>query len=74
MTPHAAFDLPRESYPFCIEFFSVRDAEASTVLHRIDVTGPGGIQIPPLAVEHGVPIWVRMTYPDGTTQEQWPPT
>lgn len=58
--PTAFHDLPIDSFPFLVEFYS----EDGVLVHHIEVSGPGGMEIPGLAAEHG-PIWVQTTYPDG---------
>jgi hypothetical protein len=53
-------DLPADSYPFLVEFYN----DEGRLVHHIEVTGPGAIEIPGLSDEHG-PIHVQTTYPDG---------
>ena len=65
------FDLPAASYPFSIEFFSVYDPDGVRVLHRIEVAGPGQVQIPGRGF-FGVPVWLRMRSADGVSTEKWP--
>lgn len=69
--PFARYDLPAEAYPFVLEFFRVTDPEATEVVHRIEVSGPGAVRVPGLKGD-GPPVWVRMTFSDGARRESWP--
>lgn len=55
--PTVFHDLPAEDFPFTVEFLRVDTEE---VVHRIRVTGPGAVEIPPLAKIHGVEMKVRI--------------
>lgn len=67
--PVAAHDIPRESYPFTIQFFRA-DNDEELVDERIDVEmGPVVIQIPGLMEKYGIETWCRVTYGDGTVIE-----
>lgn len=68
----AFFTLPRSSYPFTIEYFSVDDLDGAQPIHRNVVEGPGVLYVPPLSTALGRPVWVRTTYPNGDTDEAWP--
>lgn len=50
----------KEKFPFTIEFFDLD----GTVVHTIEVAGPGSIQVPGLAKDYG-PVGCRTTYADG---------
>lgn len=66
MTRPAAFaDLPAEAYPFTLEFFK---KDTKEVVHTIEVTGPGTVDVPGLSTVHG-PIGVRVTFADGEVIE-----
>lgn len=52
-----------------VEFIAER---TGNVVHTIEVPGPGIMSVPPLAQEHG-PVWVRITYGDGTIEEEGAP-
>jgi hypothetical protein len=53
----AFHELGATDFPFVIEFFREDNGE---VVHRIVVTGPGGIKVPALAKRFGVGIGVRI--------------
>lgn len=55
--PSAFRDLPAEAFPFRVEFYREDSGE---VVHRIDVTGPGAVEVPPLGRELGVRIGARV--------------
>lgn len=56
----ANFDLPLDHFPFVIEYFTAD----GTVVHSAVVTGPGVMQVPPLAATHG-PIGTRVSFATG---------
>lgn len=61
-------DLPADAYPFKIEFYDL----AGTVVHVIEVPGPGVTEIPGLAKDHG-PVGVRITLATGEVLVEEPP-
>lgn len=65
--PNAFHNLGPEAFPFTIEFLR---ADNGAVVHRIEVTGPGAVDVPPLAREHGVEIGVRIVK-DGHRGVAW---
>lgn len=60
-------DLPEQAFPFLIEYIRASDGET---VDQVCVTGPGAIEVPPLAEKHG-PMRVRLTYtkPGGGRKE-----
>jgi hypothetical protein len=66
--PTAFRDLPEESYPFTVEFFTAD----GTVVHTIEVSGPGAIEVPALGTIYG-PVGARAIYADGTVHVTQPP-
>lgn len=65
--PFAFHDLPATAFPFKIEMFT-RDGR---VVHEIEVTGPGAIEVPGLAAFYG-PTGARIRYADGRVEEHAP--
>ena len=68
------FMLPREAYPFTLEFFRVdtREVVETIVVEAPVGTAICGIEIHGLAKELGVPVGVRMTTADGESTETEP--
>lgn len=66
----AFHDLPIESFPFRVEFINTVTDE---VVHTIDVDGPGTLRVPGRDALGGVPVAVRMTFPDGRVEFAGPP-
>lgn len=67
--PTAFKDLPREYFPFKVEFFLV---ETGKLVHVIEVEDAGAFEVPPLSTIHGGPIMVRTTYANGEVIEHRP--
>jgi hypothetical protein len=68
-TPLAAFiDLPSKAFPLVVEFFKCTDLGGLKPIHRINISGPGAMDVPALTT-NGVPVWVRVTSADGTQHE-----
>lgn len=61
-------DLPEESFPFTVEFFTAD----GTVVHTIRVSGPGAMEVPALGKIYG-PVGARTTYADGVVHVTLPP-
>lgn len=64
----AFHDIPLGSFPFTVEYFRMADDKGVDPIHRVDVSGPGVIMVPPLAPRYG-PVWVRITFANGKTTE-----
>lgn len=58
--------LPAELFPMVMEFVDV----SGKTVHRIDVEGPGVINVPGLSKKFG-PVGVRVTYGNG--EKSWEP-
>lgn len=54
--------LDAGSFPFTIEALDSRDG---SIVWSCVVTGPGAIDIPPLAKRIGAPVHTRIVWPDG---------
>lgn len=65
----AFHDLPQSAFPFKIEFFNA----TGDLVHAIEVSGPGAVEVPGLRPQHG-PVAVRVTYADGSVVEQPAPS
>lgn len=61
-TPVTFRELPEESFPFTVEFFTAD----GTVVHTVTVTGPGALRVPALGKIYG-PVGARTIWPDGST-------
>jgi hypothetical protein len=61
--PTAFFDIPEDQFPFTIEFLR---SDTHEVVHTIVITEPGGMKVPPLRQQLGVPVNVRITRKDGS--------
>ncbi len=70
MTAARFVDIPLSDFPFVIEIFRVGLPDAEELLYRVEVTGPGAVDIPGFGA--GGPVMVRMSYPDGRVEEIWP--
>lgn len=61
------YNLPEDKFPFTIRFLNAEGTE----VHTIEVPEPGGLEVPPLARDHG-PISVQLDFADGTSRIQHP--
>lgn len=68
MKPTAFHDLPAHAFPVTIEFFT----QDGTVVHRIEITGPGAVEIPALRLLHAGPIASRVIYASGQAASTYP--
>lgn len=67
----AAFHaLPLECFPFTIEAINSRTGK---VVWSATFDGPSMVYIPPLKHQFGVPIAIRLLWPDGTVTTQAAP-
>ncbi len=55
--PVAWHDLPAAQFPFTVLFLR---GDTEEVVHRIEVTGPGAVEVPPLGAQLGVAITVQI--------------
>lgn len=68
MTPTAFHDLPADAFPFRWTFYRVdNDRPVTSVL----MEGPGVMEVPALARELGVPVYVHIEFANG--EDQWSP-
>jgi hypothetical protein len=68
--PSAFADLREQDFPLTIEFIAMDTGE---VVHIIEVTGPGAVEIPGLSSQHG-PVMVRTVTGEGVVAVSFPPT
>jgi len=63
----------QQHYPFTILFFPQTDPKGEgEPVYRIDVTGPGPVEYPfGIENEYG-PVWSRLIWPSGNSQDLWP--
>jgi len=69
--PVARHDLPQDCFPFVVQALSTRDG---TVVWERTIKRAENVYIPPLAKQIGCPVKIRLIWPDGTVEEQDPPT
>ncbi len=72
--PAKICDLPREKYPFKIEYLHPETREVVDSV-TVEAPAPGtrnALYIPPLAKMLGHPVAVRITFADGQVQEMPP--
>lgn len=62
-------DLPADAYPFTVEYLNAK----GVVVRTEYVEGPGMMEVPPLHNLFG-PISVRITFANGDTHTEGPPT
>lgn len=60
MTNTAAHSLPADAFPFTVEAIDL----AGEVVWSQVVSGPGALEVPPLAAQYG-PVSIRIAYADG---------
>jgi hypothetical protein len=55
-------DLPADAYPIVFVGYLVSNGRE---VWRETIEGPGVLRVPPLAVEHGEPVGIRVEFADG---------
>lgn len=74
--PTVRRDFSPEDFPITISCFRTDNDELvwkrTVTIEEIREHGPKAIFMPPLVKEHGVPIWTRVEFGDGTTSEHRP--
>lgn len=67
--PHSFHELPAAAFPLVVKAYGVNSGRE---LWRLDVAGPGVIEIPALARQHGEPVRVVVHYADGGSEDVEP--
>jgi hypothetical protein len=68
--PAAFHSATPDDLPIKIRFYRVDNDEQ---VHEIEITElPVTVRVPPLAEEHGCPVWVAVETADGTVDEARP--